>query len=194
MGNDDRRYRRSEKLLQRGLVDLLATHDLKSISVRCLTEAADVHRSTFYAHYDDVYELYDQMIKQYYDDISDIIDRDYKGRLADCYNRLLEYIYANKELSMIVINNGVDPATFESALKLMRESCRSYWCKQLGMEELPDDLRYFVDYHVEGCFAIVRDIFNEGFVQPVEDAARMITEIDDSMSRFIKMKEGMVPQ
>jgi len=191
MEEKDRRYRRSERLLQQGLVELLATKDLKSISVRELTEKADVHRSTFYAHYEDIYQLYDQLLRQFYGRITDIIDRDYRGNLADCYSRLLEYAYDNKELCMIVLNNVSDIAAFDSALQMMRGSCTRYWCKLLGVTELPDDISGYVDYHVYGCFAIVRDLFSGGFVQPVDEAARMITDIDDHMIKFIRMKRGV---
>jgi AcrR family transcriptional regulator len=191
MEEKDRRYRRSERLLQQGLVELLAVKDLKSISIRELTEKADVHRSTFYAHYEDIYELYDQMIRQFYGRITDIINKDYKGKLADCYSRLLEYAYDNKELSMIVLNDIADVAAFNGALQMMRDSCTRYWCKLLGVSELPADISGYVDYHVYGCFAIVRDLFSGGFVRPVEEAARMITEIDDHMIKFIRMKEGV---
>ena len=57
----DRRTRRTRLLLQEALLRLLADKPLNRITVTELTELADVNRVTFYAHYHDVYDMFDQL-------------------------------------------------------------------------------------------------------------------------------------
>src|SRR6266700_968438 len=55
--NGDRRMRRTRASLQRALIELVAEQDLSEIGVADVVDRADVSRSTFYDHYQDVHEL-----------------------------------------------------------------------------------------------------------------------------------------
>ena len=53
----DRRIRKTRSALRRCLSALLLKKPVKDISVRELTELADINRGTFYLHYHDVFDL-----------------------------------------------------------------------------------------------------------------------------------------
>ena len=53
---EDRRIRRTKKLLKQALAQLMDEKEFKDITVRDITERADLNRGTFYLHYRDVYE------------------------------------------------------------------------------------------------------------------------------------------
>ena len=59
--NDDRRVRKTKKALQNAFAELLLTKEIQNISIRELTDYADIHRATFYMHYKDIYDLYEQL-------------------------------------------------------------------------------------------------------------------------------------
>ena len=54
---EDLRVRRTQKLLWEALIELMAQQDFESISVKDICERAMVHRTTFYKHYEDKYDL-----------------------------------------------------------------------------------------------------------------------------------------
>ena len=58
----DPRIRRTRKLLQGALGNLLQTKSFEEISVQDITEAATVNRATFYDHYTDKFALMEAMI------------------------------------------------------------------------------------------------------------------------------------
>ena len=58
---EDRRVRKTKKALREGLIELLNEKSIQSITVRELTDKVDIHRSTFYANFKDVYELYNHV-------------------------------------------------------------------------------------------------------------------------------------
>lgn len=58
----DPRIRRTRKLLQSALGDLLQTKSFEDISVHDITEAATVNRATFYDHYTDKFALLEAMV------------------------------------------------------------------------------------------------------------------------------------
>lgn len=57
----DRRVRRTKTLLLQGLIQLMDEKDVKDISVKELSDLADINRGTFYLHYSDVYDMLGQI-------------------------------------------------------------------------------------------------------------------------------------
>ena len=57
----DRRVRKTKKILRECLTQLLKSKKIQDITVRELTEMADLNRGTFYLHYKDVFDLLEQM-------------------------------------------------------------------------------------------------------------------------------------
>ena len=54
---EDRRARRSKKLLKQSLLELMKQKSFSEISVRDIAEEADMNRGTFYLHYSGTAEL-----------------------------------------------------------------------------------------------------------------------------------------
>ncbi|MEQ4721065.1 TetR-like C-terminal domain-containing protein [Nonomuraea sp. B19D2] len=69
----DRRVRRTLAALQRALIGLVEERDLSQISVADVVERAEVNRSTFYAHYQDVHELAEAACTSMIDDLIGVI-------------------------------------------------------------------------------------------------------------------------
>jgi AcrR family transcriptional regulator len=65
----DRRVRRTQATLQRALIDLVQERDLSQITVADVADRADVSRSTFYDHYQDVHELAEAACTAMLDDL-----------------------------------------------------------------------------------------------------------------------------
>ncbi|HEX9039174.1 MAG TPA: TetR/AcrR family transcriptional regulator C-terminal domain-containing protein [Ktedonobacterales bacterium] len=60
----DLRVRRTRKLLWEALLALLAERPLEEITVKDICERAMAHRTTFYKHYEDKYDLLEQGMRQ----------------------------------------------------------------------------------------------------------------------------------
>jgi AcrR family transcriptional regulator len=65
----DRRVRRTQATLQRALIDLVQERDLSQVTVADVADRADVSRSTFYDHYQDVHELAEAASTSMLDDL-----------------------------------------------------------------------------------------------------------------------------
>ena len=57
----DRRVRRTKRLLLESLTSLMKEKPIKDISVKELTDLADINRGTFYLHYRDIYDMLEQL-------------------------------------------------------------------------------------------------------------------------------------
>lgn len=64
MNKNESKYFYSAELMQKALLFLLEKKDIEFITVTEVTKKAGVNRSTFYLHYDNIYELLEETIEQ----------------------------------------------------------------------------------------------------------------------------------
>lgn len=60
---NDPRVKRTRQLLQRALLDLMGEKHFRAITVQDLAERSTLHRATFYAHFQDKYDLADSLVR-----------------------------------------------------------------------------------------------------------------------------------
>lgn len=69
----DRRTRRTKKLLTDAFVELLSNKKLNEITIKELCEKADINRGTFYLHYQDIYDLKQQIEADLCEELANLI-------------------------------------------------------------------------------------------------------------------------
>ena len=109
---EDKRIRRTKKLLRQALTRLMQQKDFPSITVTDVVREADINRGTFYAHYRDVYDLRDkieaEMIGDFRDLIADIQPRE-TSTLEPVLTRAMDYLEENREIvRALVRGTGVE--------------------------------------------------------------------------------------
>ena len=63
MKKTDSKYFYTASLMNQALLQLLEKKDLEFITVTEITKKAGVNRSTFYLHYENVYELFEETVE-----------------------------------------------------------------------------------------------------------------------------------
>ncbi|NMM99649.1 TetR family transcriptional regulator [Bifidobacterium sp. DSM 109958] len=108
----DRRARRTRAMLQEAMLKLLERKPLNKISVTELTELADVNRATFYAHYTDIYDMFEQIKAELIDTLGDIIARHGEEISQAEYRPLIREIFefadAHEHLFSLLVGNQGD--------------------------------------------------------------------------------------
>jgi AcrR family transcriptional regulator len=66
VGREDPRVTRTQKMLQDAFISLLGEKGFHAITVQDIAERATVNRATFYAHFLDKYDLFDQMTGEFF--------------------------------------------------------------------------------------------------------------------------------
>ena len=66
---ENRRAAYSKRVIKESFVELLDNKPLSKISVKEICEMADVNRCTFYSYYEDIYDLHNKIMQEYYDKI-----------------------------------------------------------------------------------------------------------------------------
>lgn len=106
----DRRIRRTQKLLKDSLIELMQEKEFKNITVKDITERADLNRGTFYLHYSDTYHLLQDIEDEVLSDFQEMINC-YKhsfqnGTLLPVLNPIINYIGENAAICHILFANN----------------------------------------------------------------------------------------
>jgi len=70
----DRRTEKTKKAIRIAFLTLLDKKSLSKITIAEISELADLGRGTFYLHYKDIYDLYEQIENDLYAEIEQMLD------------------------------------------------------------------------------------------------------------------------
>ena len=70
---NDRRIRRTRAAIQSAFLKLIFEKDINKITIKELCERADINKSTFYLHYQDIYDLEEQIEEEISEKVCHII-------------------------------------------------------------------------------------------------------------------------
>ena len=169
---EDRRVKYTKALLKEALILLMKRTHISRISVTNLCEAADVNRSTFYAHYKDQYDLLRQLEEEVMSSIREYIEEREFDQATPISEqklvRILEYGKRNAELILALLseNGGShfqnDIMSFVSQMALIKN-------KQ------GDRTREYVSlFGVSGCVSVLKRWLELGTEESVDTMASLI--------------------
>ncbi|KQU57743.1 hypothetical protein ASG66_18560 [Bacillus sp. Leaf406] len=184
----DRRQIRTKQLIRDALLDLIPQKGLTKITVKDLTERADINRGTFYLHYKDVADLTDQLKEDIFADIplltSKIDPTDIKvaaknNEPYEPIQRLLEYLLSHSDFLRVMLLPQGDPQLTVQLKSSMKENMLKKFDQYLGPESpspaVPAD--YFMSYITSANIGLLTHWMMSGNDLPVEDIALMMTKI-----------------
>jgi AcrR family transcriptional regulator len=190
--NEDRRVRKTKRALRNGLVELMVNKDLRNITVRELTDNVDIHRATFYAHYKDIYDLYDQVEDAVVEELNDLIMQNYSQPPSHFYRILFEYIIENKQLCQMLFGTKRESSFMVRLNVLFEQKCIETWRKDWKLSEVNEELKYHVGYHVQGCLAIINRWVESNFTYPMDELVKIIADIDRNMEDYFMKKKKKI--
>lgn len=122
---EDRRARKTKKAIHDTFIALLKEKELKNITVAELARKADLGRGTFYLHYKDIYDLYEQIEQDLYSNLLNMFDSSLPS--ADSHNlkkltqTIIAYIDQNRELFLLIVRSGANGKVMHKLRKLFTE-------------------------------------------------------------------------
>lgn len=179
----DRRVRRTRKRLQAALAQLLREKKLKDITVRELTELADVNRGTFYSHYRDLYDMREQMEREVLEQLSEVLAaydaESAQGKLMPILTAVFSFVLDNQEVFATILGHGDEELFFSRLRRLIYDRYQQAWD---GLYDLggSGDTSYCLEFVVGGVVGLVQAWVRSGMRERAESMAalaqRMIQE------------------
>lgn len=111
--SEDHRARITKSLIKSAFLELLQEKNIRHISIRELCEKAQISRSTFYAHYVDIYEVKEQLENELLEALKtayrDALKKNGGNLLsAEIFEAAFRLLHENSELCTILLNSGQD--------------------------------------------------------------------------------------
>lgn len=186
---EDRRVRITKQAIRESFVELMGRYPISKISVKMISESADINRSTFYAHYADQYDLLHQIQKETISDIrAYIADKTFtKGSqiTTPILAQVLEYARDNAAVFIVLLNDNSD-MTFKNDLMLV---AHDQALKEIRADANldPQTSKYLQHFAIDGLMSIIQTWLEDDAPEEPEQLAEIVTRIlFQGMSAFYR--------
>ena len=144
---EDRRVRRTKKLLTHGLIQLMKEKQVQDITVRELADLVDVNRGTFYLYYRDIFDMLDSM---------------------PVLKELFHLVEENKELCQVLLGQNGDMKFLKKLSDVVQEAFRREWL-MMKKDEVTFDYSYA--FGALGFVGLLRTWLERDCVEKADDMA-----------------------
>jgi AcrR family transcriptional regulator len=170
--NLDLRIRRTHKLLSDSLISLLSEKSFEDIRISDICDKAMIHRTTFYKHFEDKYQLLDFLLRQLIHDFEEkslqyTATNNQRQYYTNLFKLLLEHMSENRKMYSIgLLNNG-------SAMKLLQKIVLQCIKAKLKHDEA-DGVKFIVPINIIAEFYSPALVYSagewleEGMIVPIE--------------------------
>lgn len=155
---EDRRIRITKTAIRESLIELLEQYPISKISVKMLCETADINRSTFYAYYDNQYDLLNQIQQEVAVGIEQVISTTQFSDDTDdaiaVVVQVLEYAKANAALFRVLLSEHGDSGFQNNLMMLTQQKTLE---ELSGTKQIPPMVTKYVQlFVIHGIISIMR--------------------------------------
>ena len=176
----DRRVRKTRRQLRECLITLLKEKKVQDITVRELTDMADLNRGTFYLHYKDVFDLLEKTEAELQEDFNQLVCKHdavaLKQRPSVIFNEIYSLVYDNADLIEILLGENGDLNFVNRLKQLIREKCLKDWMEVFRSGNAAAFDAFF-SFIVSGCIGLVQYWLQTGLKETPEQMAKLTEHI-----------------
>lgn len=145
----NRNARRTRALVEGAFLELMKEKPYTKISVREITEKADINRSTFYLHYQDIYDLLDQVEAGVTDSVAEAIRQirreDYVPGKHPFHVQVFQELMKHEEIFRILFSKNGDIDFIYKLATTMGDGLYKGWSSYYG-DQIPKEMEMYVSY------------------------------------------------
>ena len=176
-GSEDRRVRKTKRVLEECLAKLLREKPLKSITV---AELADINRGTFYLHYRDVYDMAEQIQNDFFEKFNRILDEHRPGEnselLLPLLDRIFELLAENADMAECMLGKNGDAAFIDRLKNNIKERCFSYMYSSFRFDA-DAGFDYFYNFIESGCIGVFKAWLAGGMKETPQEMALLVEKM-----------------
>jgi len=191
---EDRRSRRSQKLLKKGLLELMREKKFSAISVRDVTERADMNRGTFYLHYPDTTSLLQSVETDMLAEAQILIDEhlaefEAGGSLRPVFKPILDYIVEHRpEFEALFATNSTSNFTDRLQDLIHRNGVSLVQAKFHGVASSQMD--FLINFIGYGLIGLIKTWFDQDMVIPRENLVQLADRLVNSAAEGVLSASG----
>lgn len=166
--SEDRRIRKTKKALRAALVRLLSKESIAEITIKELTDEADVHGGTFYHHYRDAFDLKEQVEEEIGQELDEVLSSVPESDGAfELLLRVLRFLEENRDVAKMLASESGCP-------KLMEQLCEKISARCMGNGLFGEQLRYGSRFCAAGIQGMIVSWVEDGMRMPPKEMAKVM--------------------
>lgn len=173
---EDRRIRRTKRLLRQALAEIMNEKDFKDITVKEITDRADLNRGTFYFHYTDTYDLRnqieDELVEELKEAIAEFQPEQAEFSLRPMLKKVFDYVLSQKFLFRTFFRSSSNSGLQNKVMAVVEENIDNARSRKYHSR--------FMSSGVMGCVNLWLENSSEMAVDIIVD------ELDEMFQRILK--------
>ena len=186
----DRRTMKTKNAIFTALAELMTEKELRHITVQDISDKADIHRVTFYKHFLDIYDVYEQLTKIILCEVGVLLTQHGEKTPATFYYDILNYVSEHTVYFKMIFSPHNTSHLYQNMLKLFIGYEGLYLSEQLGPDYPESVLTCVIRYHVNGRFAVIADWVTTGLERPQEYIVKTLSELDKSIYAYLRSQQA----
>lgn len=184
MNKNESKYFNTAKKLRDSLLSLLNKNDFEFITIKRICEEAGVNRSTFYLHYENTYDLLQELIEvlntsfiESFNHKKLVVSNEHLDNLFLINDEYLipylDFIYQNRRVYKVIRSK---PEIFKAndSYQKMYDNIFSPILNKYNVQE--DEQKYIMNYFIQGLSAIIITWVIDDCLMPKEQIIKLIKE------------------
>lgn len=186
MKKTNRKILYTRRIIRDSFMDLLKTKSFDKITVKEITELADINRSTFYSHYDNCNALIEEIEKEFAEKVIKIIDepaydKDYS---ANVINLLFDTLTEDKELSLWFMDDNVTGIGKRLIFDHVSKRFLKLWKDNHKLSD--EEYNYFLIFLYDGALGFLGECYRKNFTGDREKMKKLFMKLTDTTLAIVK--------
>jgi len=175
----DRRTRKTKKAVKNALMVLLSKNDITKISIKDIADLADINRKTFYAYYQDVFAVVDEIEKEVIERLTHIIDENDIAEIVSdpyqMYGHIMRLLDEDRVFYELLVNSSSFGTILDKITKVIKEKISIALMSKTTVDSLM--LNFIVDFLAGGFVLVFKEWFNSTRQISLEDLSKQLSII-----------------
>lgn len=157
---DNALSQRSQTRIERAFLELLEEQNPKSMNVSAICKKAHVNRSTFYAHYVDIFALVNEIQEKKQQELIEIIESSFSAdsdNVLEVMTQVFRFVADNNVFYTLYLENHSGVELFESLS--LKNFLRRYTS---SLPKTDIERHYRATFFIAGVGAVMREWLREG--------------------------------
>ena len=182
----DRRTLKTKRAIFEALAELMCEKELRQITIRELSDKAEIHRVTVYKHFVDIYDVYEQLEKYILSEFGSLIVGFGDKPMMEVYSEMFDYIKEHPKYFRMIFSPHNSNTLYIKVLNLIMGFQRLVWAESLGVDMRNEKVDNAIRYHCNGSFAVVGNWVTNDFDQPQSVIIQTLSELDKGTQTYLK--------
>ncbi|MFJ7730649.1 TetR/AcrR family transcriptional regulator [Lysinibacillus sp. NPDC097231] len=186
MSKTDRRIIRTKSEIKQAFFSLLSEKNFEAITVRDITERANINRGTFYLHYVDKYNLLEQYENEMLEKFNVIFDEanklelnahQFKNERLPIMIQILQVFYEEADFLRLILGPNGDPFFQEKIRQFFVKYFKNYLLNHINESQLKIPIELIIAFNSNALLGVITYWLQHDMQQSPEEIANMLVEI-----------------